>query len=76
MNQTLLLLTILLIGCNAKEPIIESANLTGFDIPEYVDQRVWDFLIDKEGVTTLSIAYMSKFKTDKGVEGVEICYET
>ena len=75
MIRKLLLLTILLIGCSVSKPTIESANLTGFDIPEYVDQRVWDFMPEKEGIERLSIVYVSNLKTETVVEDVEVCYK-
>jgi hypothetical protein len=40
-----------------------------------VDQRVWEFMPNKGGVTSLSIVYKSKFRTPKGIEDVEVCYE-
>ena len=75
MNRIFWILTTFIISCSSSVPTIESINLTGLEIPEYVDQRVWEFMPSKEGVTSLSIVYKSKFRTPKGIEDVEVCYE-
>lgn len=67
------LILFIIVGCTSTT--IQSTNLTGLDIPEHVDQRVYEFLDDKEGVTSLSIVYLSKLILEPEVEEVSICYE-
>ena len=67
MQKVLLLLTIFILGCNSESPTIQSTNLTGLEIHDYVDQRVWEFMSEKEGMTSISIVYRSKFRTPEGV---------
>ena len=68
----MLLIILLVIGCNSTAHI-QSTNLTGLDIPDYVDHRVLEFMDDE--VESLSIIYMTTFRLPRAGESVSVCYE-
>ena len=63
------LLLILIIGCSS--PTIQSTNLIGLDIPDYVDQRVYESIPDE----ATSIIYMKTLRLPRAGESVSVCFE-